>query len=263
MTKQYARMTDSQWAEVTQYLPLKRTRKHDLRDVLDAILWLVRTGCQWRNLDTQFPPWKSVHYYFSKWSKDGTLETINDALNRKERQLLPDREETPSLLLVDAQSVRLLPMIGSHRGIDGGKWINGRKRSILTDTLGRIWRVEVCAANIHDGVAGCELVYPDFTGQMENAEKILGDIAYKGQFADLVERLDRVAFECPSRPQGSKGFVVEAKRWVVERTFAWLNFFRRVIKDYERTVENSVGFLLAANIQMVLSSIQRLNESNF
>ena len=263
MTKQYARMTDSQWAEVTQYLPLKRTRKYDLRDVLDAILWLVRTGCQWRNLDTQFPPWKSVHYYFSKWSKDGTMETINDALNRKERQLLPNREETPSLLLVDAQSVRLLPMIGSHRGIDGGKRINGRKRSILTDTLGRIWRVEVCAANIHDGVAGCELVYPDFTGQMENTAKILGDNAYKGQFADLVKQLDRVVFECPSRPQGSKGFVVQAKRWVVGRTFAWLNFFRRVVKDYERTVENSVGFLLAANIQMVLSSIDKLKHSNF
>jgi len=263
MTKQYARMTDSQWAQVTDYLPVNRVRKHDLRDVLDAILWLVRTGCQWRNLDSQFPPWKSVHYYFSKWSRDATLETINDALNRKERSLLPEREESPSLLLVDAQSVRLLPMIGSHRGIDGGKYINGRKRSIITDTLGRIWRVEVCAANIHDAVAGCELVYPDFTGQMERATKILGDNAYTRRFADLVHKLDRVIFECPSRPQGSKGFVVEAKRWVVERTFAWLNFFRRVIKDYERTVENSVGFLLIANIQMVLSSIDKLDRLNF
>lgn len=256
-------MTDSQWAEVTQYLPVKRKRKYELRAVLDAILWLARTGCQWRNLDTQFPPWKSVHYYFSKWSTNGTMETINDALNRKERELLPDREESPSLLLVDAQSVRLLPMIGSHRGIDGGKWINGRKRSIITDTIGRIWRVEVCAANIHDGVAGCELLYPDLSGQMERAEKILGDNAYTGQFADLVHELDWVIFECPSRPPGSKGFVVEAKRWVVERTFAWLNFFRRVIKDYERTVENSAGFLLAANIQMVLSSIDKLKNSNF
>ncbi|WP_371930984.1 transposase [Lewinella sp. JB7] len=139
-------------------------RKHDLRAVFDAILWLTRTGCQWRNLDRQFPPWKVVHYYFSKWSRDHTLETLNDAVNRRERDLLPERQTTPSLLLVDAQSARLLPRIGQDRGTDGGKWINGRKRSILTDTRGRIRRVEVHAANVHDGVAGLDLIYPDFNG---------------------------------------------------------------------------------------------------
>lgn len=263
MTKQWARLTDSQWAQVSNFLPLNRKRKHDLRDVLDAILWLVRTGCQWRNLDSQFPPWKSVHYYFSKWSRDGSMETINDHLNRIERVIVHGREDSPSLLLVDAQSVRLTPMIGKDRGIDGGKWINGRKRSILTDTLGRIWRVEVHAANIHDGRAGMDLIYPDFTNQMPRAKKLLADSAYTGMFADLMSKLDNVEFECPSRPEGSKGFVVEAKRWVVERSFAWMNFYRRITKDLERTVENSAGFILAANIQMVLSSISRNRDSNF
>ena len=263
MTKQWARLTDSQWAQVSDFLPVNRKRKHNLRDIMDAILWIVRTGCQWRNLDSKFPPWKSVHYYFSKWSRDGTLETINDHLNRQERKIVHGRKESPSLLLVDAQSVRLSPMIGTHRGTDGGKWINGRKRSILTDTLGRIWRVEVHAANIHDGRAGMDLIYPDFSTQMPGAKKLLADSAYTGMFADLMRAVDTVEFECPSRPEGSKGFVVEAKRWVVERSFAWMNFYRRITKDLERTIENSVGFILLANIQMVLSSISRNENSNF
>ncbi|THH34340.1 transposase [Neolewinella litorea] len=141
MTQQFARLTNSQWDEVKALLPIGRRRKHHLRDVFDAILWLTRTGCQWRNLDSHFPLWKIVHYYFNKWSRDGKIETINDALNRLERVLVHAREASPSLLLVDAQSVRLSPMIGQDRGKDSGKWINGRKRSILTDTLGRIRRV--------------------------------------------------------------------------------------------------------------------------
>lgn len=263
MTKQWTRLTDSQWDQVKVYLPTERKTKHQLRDVVDAILWLVRTGTQWRNLPDQFPPYRSVFYHFNKWSKNGTIETINDGLNRLERRVVHNREDSPSLLLVDAQSVRLTPMIGTHRGIDGGKWINGRKRSIMTDTLGRTWRVNVHAANIHDGIAGCDLIYPDFTTQMPRAAKVLGDNAYRGQFADLMKQLDKVTFECPSRPEGSKGFVVEAKRWVVERSFAWMNFYRRITKDLERTVENSASFILMANIQMVLSSIQKKLDSNF
>lgn len=263
MTKQWTRLTDSQWDKVKDYLPIKRKMKHQLRDILDAVLWITRTGAQWRNLPDQFPPYESVFYHFNKWSKNGTIETINDGLNRLERRLVHNREDSPSLLLIDAQSVRLTPMIGSDRGIDGGKWVNGRKRSILTDTLGRIWRVNVHAANIHDGVAGCDLIYPDFTGQITRATKLLGDNAYRGQFASLMQELDTVEFECPSRAEGSKGFVVEAKRWVVERSFAWMNFYRRITKDLERTVENSASFILLANIQMVISSIERKEHLNF
>lgn len=181
---------------------------------------------------------------------------MNELLLRQERVERHQKEESPSLLLVDAQSVRLDPRIGTARGIDGAKHINGRKRSILTDTLGRIWRVEVHPANTHDGVAGKDLVYPNFTDQMERVQKVLGDHAYRGQFSDLVGELEeRVLFECPSRLEGTKGFVVEAKRWVVERTFAWFNFYRRITKDHERTVQNSASWIIVANIQMVISSI--------
>ena len=106
---------------VKGFLPTARKRKYDLRDVFDALLWITRTGCQWRNLDRQFSPWQVVHYHFIKWSRDHTLETVNDALNRRERELVLARQSTPSLFLVDAQSVRLLPRSGHQRGIDGGK----------------------------------------------------------------------------------------------------------------------------------------------
>jgi transposase len=208
-------------------------------------------------MESQFPPYETVFYYFRKWTKDLTLELMNDALNRLERVEVQNREDSPSLLLVDAQSVRLDPRIGADRGIDGGKNVNGRKRSILTDSSGKIWRVNVHAANIHDGIAGKDLIYPDFTSQMSRAKKVLGDSAYGGQFAALMAEVDTVVFECPKRAEGTKGFVVEAKRWVVERTFAWFNFYRRITKDHERTVESSESFILMANIQMNLLSLER------
>lgn len=130
MTKHWTRLTDSQWDLVKDFLPIERKTKHNLRDVLNAILWLVRTGTLWRNLPDQFPPYRSVLYHFNKWSKNGTIETINDGLNRLERKVDHNREDSPSLLLVDAQSVRLTPMIGTHRGIDGGKWVNGRHQIV-------------------------------------------------------------------------------------------------------------------------------------
>lgn len=258
MSKQYARMTDSQWDKVKRHLDTDRKRKYDLRDIVDAILWLVRTGAQWRNLDSGFPPYRSVFYHFSKLSREGTVERINEALNREEREAVHGREASPSLVLIDAQSVRLDPRIGANRGIDGGKWVNGRKRTIVTDTLGRIWRVEVAAGNVHDGVAGLEVLEPDLTGQMERVEKILGDHAYDGRFSDGLAWVDPgVSFEVSQRPAGVRGFVVEKRRWVVERSFAWLTFFRRVTRDHERTIQNSATWILVANMQMVLSSLER------
>ena len=109
MTKQWTRLTDSQWDQIKQHLPIGRKRRYDLRDIFGAVLWIVRTGCQWRNIPDQFTPYRSVFYYFNQWPKDGTIETINDSLNRLERQVVHNREETPSLLIVDAQSVRLTP----------------------------------------------------------------------------------------------------------------------------------------------------------
>ena len=128
--------------------------------------------------------------------------------------------------------------------------MNGRKRQILVDVLGRIWAAGVHAANRHDSPGGLALL-EELSDRVPHLEKIMGDKSYRGTFAEAVEEMGFV-FEVPHREDGTKGFVVEAKRWVVERTFAWLNFFRRVVVDYEHTPRNSVSFLLLANISMVI-----------
>ena len=130
MQPQFERLTDGQWEVMKLFLNWQRKRKHDLREIFNAILWITRTGCQWRNLDSSFPPWKSVYYYFEKWGKDGTLEKMCQTLNVLERLQL-GREPTPSLGIVDSQSVKLSPMILEHT-------LNGRRRQILVDVIGRI-----------------------------------------------------------------------------------------------------------------------------
>lgn len=249
MQPQFERLTDDQWGGIKEFLNWQRKRKHDLREVFNAILWITRTGSQWRNLDSGFPPWKSVYYYFETWGKKGLLKQMCQALNMLER-IQCKREPSPSLLASDSHSVKLSPMIFEHRGIDGNKKVNGRKRQLLVGVVGRIWSAVVHAANHHDSLGGVGLL-DELPDSMPRLKKILGDKAYRGTFADAVEQMDLI-FEVPQRTEGVKGFVVEAKRWVVERTFAWLNFFRRVVVDYEHTPQSSVSFLLLANISMVI-----------
>jgi len=253
MQSSYQRLTDAQWEFIKHFFNWQRKRKLDLREIFNAILFVTRTGIQWRNLsETNFPDWQAVYYYFDKWKKAGIIEEINLALNELER-IEKERNPKPSLGLADSQSIKLAPMIGENRGIDGNKKVNGRKRHILTDVTGRIYQIHLHAANFHDSPQGVNLLNPT-ADYFTNLESIMADKTYKGTFAKAVEELG-LKFEVPQRPKGTKGFVVEAKRWVVERTFAWLNFFRRTVIDYERTVESSASFLLLANISMVLSSI--------
>ena len=249
MQPKFKRLTDDQWEVIKLFLDWQRKRTLELREVFDAILFVTRTGIQWRNLEeTKFPDWQAVYYYYDKWKKRGQFEKINLTLNILER-IQNDREPTPSLGLVDSQSITLSPM-NKNRGLDGNKKVNGRKRHILVDVLGRIYQTHVHPANQHDSPQGVKLLQ-----QIENLgdrlKIIMGDKTYRGTFAKAVEEIG-LQFEVPQRPENTKGFVVEAKRWVVERTFAWLNFFRRVVKDYERTIESSQTFLLLANISMCL-----------
>lgn len=252
MQPQFERLTDDQWEGIKVFLNWQRPRKHDLREIFNALLWITRTGTQWRNLDSSFPHWKIVYYYFESWSKKGIVKQMCQTLNMTERIQL-EREASPSLLIVDSQSVKLSPMIFENRGIDGNKKVNGRKRQILVDVLGRIWKTEVHAANQYDGIGGLPLLV-DLKENMPRLQKIMADNTYRGIFAQSVEQTGLI-FETPLREEGTKGFNVEAKRWVVERTFAWLNFFRRVVVDYEHTTRSAASFLLLANISMVIWSI--------
>ena len=184
MTKQFERLTDAQW-EAISHIFTKRKRKLDLREVLNAILYIVRSGIQWRNLPKEFPKWTAVCYYFMSWKEDGTFERLNTVLNELDRKRM-DKAATPSLLCVDSQSVKLNPMLDKDRGIDGNKKVNGRKRQFLVDTQGRLWGVCVHAANIADGKGALPLL-DDLEAILTRLEKFLGDTAYNGIFAEAAQ----------------------------------------------------------------------------
>jgi transposase len=234
---------------------------------MNAILWLLRTGCQWRNLPDEYPHWQAVYYYFNQWKTDQTLRDINQKLNKLDRER-EGREAYPSVFCIDSQSVKLAPMICEHRGIDAHKKVNGRKRQLVVDTGGRLWMATVHAANEGDGPACVPLAEPIYD-LSERLEKVFGDGAYAGMFAKSLAEWD-IKFERGSRPESAKGFVPVAKPhrrtgWVVERTIAWTNFFPvrrcgRLVKDYEYTVSSSVGWLFLGNIQIMLQQLDPIDQ---
>ncbi|MFD2934125.1 IS5 family transposase [Spirosoma flavum] len=176
MTKQWEPLTDLQWAAISAFFDLQRKRKHELRTIMDAVFWLLRTGCQWRNLPPNFPHWQAVYYYFDRWKKADYFEHINAALNQLDRQQA-DREPLPSVASIDTQSVKLAPMIGEWRGLDANKKVNGRKRTFVVDTQGRLWVADVDAANWADGSLGKALVVAILWRVGERLEKMFGDQA--------------------------------------------------------------------------------------
>ena len=225
---------------------------------MDCILWLLRTGCQWRNLPPSWPHWQAVYYYFDQWKQAGKFEEINAQLNRLDRQQA-GRNPLPSALCIDSQSVKLSPMICEFRRKDAHKLVNGRKRTFVVDTQGRLWVADVDAANQADGGLGVPLVTNLLWRTGEGLGKVFGDQAYNGVFADELADWS-IDFEKASRPESAQGFVPVAKRWVVERTIAWTNFFRRIVKDYEYTVSSSVSWLYLANIQIMLQRIDAYHQ---
>lgn len=251
MQTQYERLTDSQWEVMKEYLPVQRKRKHDLREIVDAILWILRIGAQWRNLPDNHPPWKSVYYYFRKWKQNGTLQKMNEGLNQKERKR-QGKTATPSMLSIDRQSIKAGPFVSRDKGIDGNKRVNGRKRHIVTDTLGLVWFVVAHAANLADGTMANKVVEP-LTGYLHRLKKILADAAYEKVFRDWVyENMLGVELILSSKPPSTKGFVPVKWRWVTEQTFGRFNYFRRLDKDHEKTVQSSEAWVLWQNCQTII-----------
>ena len=254
MQSQYQRLTDPQWEIIKEYLPIQRKRTYDLRDVVDGIFWSLRVGNQWRNMPEGFPPWQSVSYYFRTWKANETLEKLNWALNKMERNR-QRKEETPSLFCIDTQSVKTAPFVSHCKGVDGNKKVNGRKRHVITDTLGLVWAVIVHAAHLSDGVMAQRVVAP-LVGYMHRMEKILADAAYEKQFMKWVEEnLLGVELEISSKPPTAEGFVPVKWRWVGERTFGTFSFFRRLDKDHEKTIESSEAWVLWQNCQIILNRL--------
>lgn len=220
---------------------------------MDAILWLLRTGTQWRNLPDKWPHWQAIYYYYNQWKTNRTFERMNIALNQADRQR-EGREPNPSVLCIDSQSVKLAPFICEFRGLDAHKRVNGRKRQFVVDTQGRLWAADVHAAKEADGQGGVRVIGDLLWAAGERLEKLYGDQAYNGVFKKALAEWS-IDFEKASRSESVKGFVPVAKRWVVERSIAWTNFFRRLVKDYEYTLSSSINWLYLANIQIMLQRI--------
>lgn len=254
MIKQFEELTDFQWEVIEDLFPEQVNCQHSLKTIINAILWLLRTGSQWRNIESKYPAWQSVYYHFRKWKRDGRFQQVNQRLNEMERYS-EDRKETPSAICTDSQTIKIAPFISQQTGVDGGKKINGRKRHIITDTMGLIIGVGISAANAYDGSVAIA-IFGNYRHELKSVKMVFADGSYKGAFEQMVKKLLKAGVDISSRPPSAQGFVPVKIRWVVERTFGWLNFFRRLSKDYEKTVESSAAWIFLANSQIILSRMR-------
>jgi putative transposase len=252
-------LTDAQWSLIEPYLPPAprgcRPRKTSLRDVIDAILYLTRSGCQWRLLPRDFPPKSTVWRYYDRWRLDGTWDQVHDALRRKVRTR--EKPYSPrTTASVDSQSVDTTSG-GEQRGRDNAKNVDGRKRHIVVDSMGLLLAVLVTSASVDDARAAPAL-FGRLEGQpMGKVKRMFAD----GKYHNLalyawVESNVPWEVEVVNRPKGAKGWVKLPIRWTVERTFAWLGKCRRLSKDRERSVLSSETFVKVAMIHLMLNRLQ-------
>jgi putative transposase len=251
-------VTDAQWLLIEPHLPVYpggRPRKTDLRDVVDAIFYVLRTGCQWRYLPKDFPPKSTVWRYFDEWRHNGTLDTIHDLLRKKVRTA--EKPYSPrTTASVDSQSVDTTGG-GEQRGRDNAKNVDGRKRHIVVDSMGLLLGVLVTAANVDDAKAAAALFERLHDQPMGRVTRMFADTKYHN-FALYEWVADNAPWELRivRRPDDAEGWVKLPIRWTVERTFAWLGKCRRLSKDRERSVRSSEAFVKLAMIHLMLNRLE-------
>ncbi len=253
-------LTDAQWEQIEPHVPKPkpggRPASVDRREIVNAVLYLVREGITWRAMPHDFPPYRTVYHYFRIWRDDGSWQTIHDAL-RDDVRTAAGREVSPSVAIIDAQSVKTVEQPATCRGFDNGKKVKGRKRHIAVDTLGLLLVVAVTAADVGDR-AGARLLAGGLLGRFSRLVTLFADAGYSGRpLTEWLGDFGGWALEIVRGLKDQDGFEVQPKRWIVERTLGWLNRYRRLSKDYEGHPETSEVMILIAMTHVMVRRVQK------
>ena len=261
-------LSDAEWVALEPLLPppsrLGRPLKWPRRVMAEAIFYLVRSGCAWRLLPRHFPPWPTVYSQFRRWRRDDTLRRLHDRLRVLAREA-EGRDVEPTAAIIDSQTVRAAGVGGPARGYDPAKRTAGRKRHILVDAAGLVLLAHVHAADVHDRLGAQALVAGAGRDGLPRLELVWGDGAYAGTFARWLADARGWRVEVPKHrdrqlwryglEEKPKGFQVIPRRWIIERTFAWLSRSRRLARDYERLPETGVAMIHAAMSRIMLRRV--------